>query len=520
MTQEKTNGGYGQEQSAGEKNGSKGLAAKLVICIGKKELQAVPVENDIILGRETGEGYLGIDSEKVRIDHGKLVRVHNGFAYEDLEGKGCTYLNGVLVSPENFPGMKQIPLSDGDVLRFENECRETKKEECAVILYRKRYVENAQWRALELDQKSSRYYISRHEEKTGPEEAFREESMITELPRHYGILFYDRGNWKLKDHNTKHGVFLNNHRITEETPLREADVIRIGDTLFLYRDGKLEYSHEESSQNSLSIHIEEKSVWDFFRKKILLEDISLSVDPGEMVLILGGSGAGKTTFINAVMGYEKAKGTIKEGDRDIYRNYNQMKYEIGFVPQQDLLREDDTVYDTLDNAAELKLPASLNDDSRKERILQVLELLGLEREKDNFVEKLSGGQRKRLSIAVEFIADPSLFFLDEPDSGLDGTMARSLMENLRRIADENKIVMVITHAPDRAADLFDKVLVLAKSEEKNVGRLAFYGMVDEAKEFFGTDSLEGIVKKINRKDEGGEGLADEFIKKFKELDEK
>ena len=62
MTQEKTNGGYGQEQSAGEKNGSKGLAAKLVICIGKKELQAVPVENDIILGRETGEGCLGIDT--------------------------------------------------------------------------------------------------------------------------------------------------------------------------------------------------------------------------------------------------------------------------------------------------------------------------------------------------------------------------------------------------------------------------------------------------------------------------
>ena len=164
-----------------------------------------------------------------------------------------------------------------------------------------------------------------------------------------------------------------------------------------------------------------------------------------MVLILGGSGAGKTTFINAVMGYEKAKGTIKEGDRDIYRNYNQMKYEIGFVPQQDLLREDDTVYDTLDNAAEMKLPVSLDKDSRKARIEQVLELMGLEREKDSLVEKLSGGQRRRLSIAVEFIADPSLFFLDEPDSGLDGIMARTLMENLRRIADENKIVIVITH---------------------------------------------------------------------------
>lgn len=344
--------------------------------------------------------------------------------------------------------------------------------------------------------------------------------MITELPRHYGILSCVGGKWTLRDNNTRHGVYLNNHKISEETPLKEMDVIRIGDTLFLFRDGKLEYSHEESAQNRLSIHIEERSVWDFFRKKILLEDIRLTIDPGEMVLILGGSGAGKTTFINAVMGYEKAKGTIKEGDRDIYRNYNQMKYEIGFVPQQDLLREDDTVYDTLDNAAEMKLPVSLDKDSRKARIEQVLELMGLEREKDSLVEKLSGGQRRRLSIAVEFIADPSLFFLDEPDSGLDGIMARTLMENLRRIADENKIVIVITHSPDRAADLFDKVVVLAKSQESNVGRLAFYGMIDEAKEFFGTDSLEGIVKRINREDEGGDGLADEFIKKYKELEEK
>ena len=131
-----------------------------------------------------------------------------------------------------------------------------------------------------------------------------------------------------------------------------------------------------------------------------------------------------------------------------------MKYEIGFVPQQDLLREDDTVYATLDNAAEMKLPVSLDEDSRKARIEQVLELMGLEREKDSLVEKLSGGQRRRLSIAVEFIADPSLFFLDEPDSGLDGIMARTLMENLRRIADENKIVIVITHSPDRGGGSF------------------------------------------------------------------
>lgn len=106
---------------------------------------------------------------------------------------------------------------------------------------------------------------------------------------------------------------------------------------------------------------------------------------------------------------------------------------------------------------------------------------------------------------------PSLFFLDEPDSGLDGIMARSLMEKLRDIANEDKIVMVISHAPDRTAELFDKIIVLAKSEKDNIGHLAFFGTVPEAFSFFETDSLEGVVKRINRKDENGDGLSDIYI---------
>ena len=143
-----------------------------------------------------------------------------------------------------------------------------------------------------------------------------------------------------------------------------------------------------------------------------------------------------------------------------------------------------------------------------------LNMFGLTRERNMLVGKLSGGQRKRLSIAVEYIGNPSLFFLDEPDSGLDGTMARSLMTNLRQIADQNKIVMVISHSPDRAFELFDKVIVLAKSSVDDCGRLVYYGTPTAACEFFETNSLEEIITRINRKDEGGEGLADLFIQKF------
>ena len=106
------------------------------------------------------------------------------------------------------------------------------------------------------------------------------------------------------------------------------------------------------------------------------------------------------------------------------------------------------------------------------------------------------------------------------DSGLDDIMGRGLMENLRSIADKGKIVMVITHSPERAGDLFDKVIVLAKSTKDNCGHLAFFGSPKEALAFFGVDAYKGIVKKINRADENGEGLADYFIEKFDSIQKK
>ena len=268
---------------------------------------------------------------------------------------------------------------------------------------------------------------------------------------------------------------------------------------------------QEFEGDSLFIDIVERNVWSRVAKKTLLKDIRITVDPGDMVLILGGSGAGKSTFIKAVMGYDKAEGRIMYGNLDVYEEYDRLRYQIGYVPQQDLLRMNDTVEKTLLAAAEMRMPGHPSREECREQARWASELLGLGREQQTMVGSLSGGQRKRLSIAVELVGDPSLFFLDEPDSGLDGVMARALMENLRDIADMGKIVLVITHGPDRAPELFTKILVLAKSERDGSGHLAFYGTVDEAKAFFGVETLEGIVRRINRSDEGGEGLADHYL---------
>ena len=266
----------------------------------------------------------------------------------------------------------------------------------------------------------------------------------------------------------------------------------------------------------LSVNLKERSATEFFQKKILLRDIHMTIPQGHMVLLLGGSGAGKTTYLNAINGYEKADAQVMLNGTDLYKQYKKMQYEVGFVPQSEMMRGKDTVLNTLLDAAKLRLPRDVSAKQRRQRVDEVMEIFGLKPVQNNLVEKLSGGQKKRLSISMEFISNPSLFILDEPDSGLDGVMARELFEQLRKIADTGKIVIVITHTPDRVIDLFDDVIVLAKDSART-GRLAYYGSIADARTFFGRDRMEQIVKSVNRKEEGGDGLADEFVMKYAEV---
>ena len=272
----------------------------------------------------------------------------------------------------------------------------------------------------------------------------------------------------------------------------------------------------EVLKDGLTVNLRVRTVREGFEKKILLRDVHLSIPQGHMVLLLGGSGAGKTVFLNAISGYEKADASVLLGGEDLYRQYKKLQYQVGYAPQQDTMRGKDTIYSTLLDTARLRLPMDTSAADRRARVDEVLDLFGLTPSRSHLIEKLSGGQKKRVSIAMELISNPSLFILDEPDSGLDGTMARELMEQLRRIADRGKIVIVITHTPDRVIDLFDDVIVLAK-DDKRVGRLAYYGSVADCRAFFGKERMEEVVKSINPVATGGEGLAETYIAKYAEV---
>ncbi len=491
----------------------------ILIVVDNGRINQFNINKTMVVGRSTETQKTDIDLQHnyVSRQHGEFGTDSFGYYYVDTSSKNGTFYNGVKIKAER----KQY-LKSGDVLHIFNGSAKTAKD-VIVMVYTTDYPDSFEEKTINLNSSMAEINIGR----TGNRGIVMSGNTVS---ANHASFFVAQSGWAIIDHNSKNGVFLNSQRIDRPKYIRVGDCVRISNVNFFYLGDKIVYQGASGRQAQekhpgkklgkdypnvpLDIHIVERSVWQRAKKLMLLQNINMTINAGEMVLILGGSGAGKTTFMNAVMGYEKAEGRIMHGETDVYEDFESMKYKIGFVPQQDLLRGSDTVYDTLENAAEMKLPSNIKKMQKDDRIENVLETLGLQRERDSLVSKLSGGQRKRLSIAVEYIADPSLFFLDEPDSGLDGIMAKTLMQNLRTIADEGKIVMVISHGPDRASDLFDKVIVLAKSTKDNCGHLAFFGSVSEAHNFFETDSLEGVVKRINREDEGGDGLSDYYIEKY------
>jgi len=498
-----------------------------------------------LIGRKMGGSTadIQIDSPIVSRMHGQIAPKDGGFAYVDKESTNGTYINSEYIGKNSKNCKMYSLLNNGDRIIIDI-WKENKHHSDMVMMLFSTTVSADSWKKQQLDDSVAEICVGR-----SVQNGIRVQNpMISEK---HASFFNTKNGWAVIDHGSTNGVYINGKRMTVPKYIEPFDVVRIADMFFVFMGEELYYTdisaektfqsglhgyagnnqndgyghqavnnrnaeYEQHTSADLVINIIARNVVQRFKQMTLLQNINLSVNSGEMVLILGGSGAGKTTFMNAVMGYEKADGRILYKNTDIYQEYERMKYEIGFVPQQDLIREKDTVYDTLDNAAEMRLPRSMSKDIRHAKLDKVLDQMGLSREKNSLVSKLSGGQKKRLSIAVELVSDPSLFFLDEPDSGLDDIMGRGLMETLRGIADDGKIVMIITHSPERAIDLFDKVIVLAKSTVDNSGHLAFYGSVDEAFRFFEAERFRDIVKKINRPDENGEGLSDYYIKKYRD----
>jgi ABC transport system ATP-binding/permease protein len=308
---------------------------------------------------------------------------------------------------------------------------------------------------------------------------------------HHARLEMVQGGYRIVDQGSTNHVYVNAQRVTNQL-LKPGDEIHIGAFRLIYTGTQLTQQDESNGIRIDALSLRKEGI----KKVVLLNDISFAIPPRKFVALVGGSGTGKSTLMDALNGLRPAQqGVVLYNGQDYYRNLAAFSTQLGYVPQDDIIHRDLTVEHALYYAAKLRLPEDFTEKQIKERISSVLDDVEMKARRSLLVSRLSGGQRKRVSIALELLANPSVFFLDEPTSGLDPGLDRKMMLLLRKLADKGHTIILVTHATNNI-NACDYVCFLAQG-----GRLAYYGPPNDAKTYFGKTDFAEIYSALEPSEE-------------------
>ncbi|SFF16102.1 FHA modulated ABC efflux pump with fused ATPase and integral membrane subunits [Actinacidiphila alni] len=293
------------------------------------------------------------------------------------------------------------------------------------------------------------------------------------------------GRYEIVDLGSHNGTYVNGQPIQRHL-LGPNDIVGVGHSTFRLVGDRLE-EFVDTGEVSFSARRLTVTVPHGKTTKQILKDVSFGVPEKSLIGVIGPSGSGKSTLLRALTGYRPAdQGEVLYDNRNLYKQFAELRQRIGLVPQDDILHKELQVKTALRYAAKLRFPGDTASAEREARIDEVLRELKLDIHADKRITSLSGGQRKRVSVALELLTKPSLIFLDEPTSGLDPGMDRDVMKLLRGLADDGRTVLVVTHSVAELA-LCDKLLVMAPG-----GSVAYFGPPDEALNFFGYETWADV----------------------------
>lgn len=290
----------------------------------------------------------------------------------------------------------------------------------------------------------------------------------------------------IQDLGSRNGTFVNGAPVTTAF-LGPKDLLTIGHSRFTVSDRRLVEQTDVGDVSFVATDLTRTLT----NGRRLLDRVSFTLEGSSLLAVIGPSGAGKSTLLGALTGARPAtSGEVRYAGRDLYANYADLRNRIGVVPQDDVVHYQLTVRQSLRFAAELRFPDDLDPHLREKRVEEVINELGLTSHAETRVSQLSGGQRKRTSVALELLTQPSLLFLDEPTSGLDPGLDKAVMQTLRTLADGGRTVVVITHSVANLG-LCDRVLLLAAG-----GSVAYFGPPDGLLPFFGASDYADVFTAV------------------------
>ncbi|HET8662065.1 MAG TPA: FHA domain-containing protein [Micromonosporaceae bacterium] len=432
-------------------------------------------DRPVVVGRDPA-CHLVVDDPLVSRRHAEVGWVDGAWSVRDLDSRNGTYLAGRRVATAPVAPGAEIRLGDaarGPVLAVAHaETGQTLVDELAPAVAGR--TQAAEYEA------SGRVRIGRDP---------ANDIVLSDLriSRFHAEVRRDASGSHVVDLGSRNGTFVNGQPVSRAV-LTPGDMVSIGRHELVF-DGKRLHEYEDTGPVSLTA--ERLTV--VMGKQVLLDDVSFCLEEGSLLAVVGPSGCGKSTLVRAVTGLRPAtRGRVSYDGRDLYADYAELRYRIGLVPQDDVLHRQLTVRRALRFAAALRFADDVPRRERVARVGEVMETLGLTERAKQRIDTLSGGQRKRTSVALELLTEPSMLFLDEPTSGLDPALDKEIMEELRELADRGRTVVVVTHNVLHL-DLCDRVLVLGQG-----GKLGYFGPPDELLEFFGATDYAEVFAGVTR----------------------